>query len=760
MEKRQQLSRPNVDPLRTRSHRRKSVKAWLVACAAALVVGAFQAVAALPAAADTGDALYASASSSNTTTPCTNVGDPCTLATAITEANADTDDTIDLTDGTYTSPSGGFPAVTSSQTWQGESENGTILSGVSGISAPMVTINSGAVVRIGTLEMTGGTDTNSLAGTIDGGAISNSGTLTLTNADISDNTPSSSETDQGVFGGGVFNAGAVILTQDTFDSDSADSGGGGADGGAIYNDFGTVTASDDSFIDNSVESGVEASSGGAIFSYGTLTIADDTFTLNSAGGSGGAILEGLGTGFSVVGSTFVDNDAPDGASIANNPGDAPPTTVADDFFSDAVASCDQGGATWTDDGYNVGSDSSCFSSTPATGDDDAGSILAGEVGSPADNGGPTPTIDFASDNPALGIIPNTSAVTITEADGTPYTPCPTVDQRGIPSPPGAMCNAGSVQSSFLTTVNGNSSAATITYGTEATFAETDGLPASGSGTVTFSSASPSATLCSFSYPTDTSCTTSPTLDAGTYSGIEATFTDTDGFYSNESAANVLSLTVNQATESTTTRLQESSSSVEFGQERFETFSATVTGQTGAGYPEGTVTVFDASRPLCSAPLGTGTGDAASARCSLSNEELNAGTYSDVYARFTPGGTSSSDSNDTYTGSVSSTKRFTVSPASTATTLTLTSPVTYGSEGAVDFHITVRATGAVPVGSILVLHNSTILCSTTLGPGGTGTCTLSAKQLKADTYSVTALYTPSSENFLPSSSTPHKLVVRA
>ena len=69
-------------------------------------------------------------------------------------------------------------------------------------------------------------------------------------------------------------------------------------------------------------------------------------------------------------------------------------------------------------------------------------------------------------------------------------------------------------------------------GTEATFAETDGLPASGSGTVTFSSGSPSATLCSFSYPTDTSCTTSPTLDAGTYSGIEATFTDTDGFYSN------------------------------------------------------------------------------------------------------------------------------------------------------------------------------------------------------------------------------------
>jgi hypothetical protein len=138
--------------------------------------------------------------------------------------------------------------------------------------------------------------------------------------------------------------------------------------------------------------------------------------------------------------------------------------------------------------------------------------------------------------------------------------------------------------------------------------------------------------------------------------------------------------------------------------------------------------------------------------------LNASTYPDISARFTPANPSSSNDNYIYTGSASSIKLVTVNAASTATHLSLTSPITVGAEGAADFHITVTASGATPAGSILVLSNSTILCSTTLGPGGTGTCTLTAKQLKTGTYSVTAIYTPSSENFLPSSSTPHNLVV--
>jgi hypothetical protein len=97
--------------------------------------------------------------------------------------------------------------------------------------------------------------------------------------------------------------------------------------------------------------------------------------------------------------------------------------------------------------------------------------------------------------------------------------------------------------SFSTTVNGSSTSATITYGAQATLAES-GLPAGATGTVTFTSATPSATLCTITdYPTNTSCTTSATLATGTYTGISATFSDTDGNHSGSTSTNTVSLTV-------------------------------------------------------------------------------------------------------------------------------------------------------------------------------------------------------------------------
>jgi hypothetical protein len=818
------VSRRERLPVRT--HGRRAFKTWLVAGAAALMAGGSQIVTALPAAANTGVTLYTSASSVNTTTPCTNSGDPCTLATVITEANGDTGDTINLSDGSYTAPTTGFTPVTTDQTWQGESESGTILSGVSGMTAAIVTITSGTVA-MNDLTISGGTNNTGF-----GGGIANADTLTVNESVISDNEVGNptGATD----GGGIYSTGTLTLTQDSFSGNTA-SNHSGAFGGAVHNNGGELTATGDTFFDNTA-SAVGLVCGGAICSSGTavvshdiftdntassssvsaggaiesdyvhpLTATDDTFTGNSAlvggaisnDGSGamtvardtfaentaatgggiyvpqgvatvtdstffdnGAIGNGGGIGgatevtLSVVGSTFSNNAAADfGNSLESGDGTI---SVADDVFSGA-ASCDRGTGTWTDDGYNVASDSSCFSVTPATGDDNAGSGLGTELGPLAGNGGPTQTIELLAGNPALGIIPNNSTVTITQADGTSYTPCPvTTDQRGISSPPGASCDSGAVQSSFPTTVNGSSTSATISYGATATFAETEGLPPAATGTVTFNSTGPIATLCTFTYPTDTSCTTVP--NAGTYTGIVATFTDTDGTYSDASADNVLALTVLHVVASTTTTLQLASGSTEFGQEHFETFSTKVTGHSGDGYPRGTVTVYNGTSVLCSSSLPIGTGDAATAKCSLTNDQLDAATYPDIHARFSPGSPSSSNTNYIYTLSASSIKHFTVNPASTATTLTLTSPVTFGAESSANFHITVKATGATPSGSILILSNSTILCSTTLGSGGTGTCTLTAKELAAGTYSVTAIYTPSNENFLPSSSIPHTLVV--
>ncbi len=91
---------------------------------------------------------------------------------------------------------------------------------------------------------------------------------------------------------------------------------------------------------------------------------------------------------------------------------------------------------------------------------------------------------------------------------------------------------------FAITVNGGSSA-TIVTGSQATLAES-GLPGgAATGTVTLTSGS---TLCTFSYPANTSCQTATSLAAGTYT-VSATFTDADGNFTNSTATNTVTLTV-------------------------------------------------------------------------------------------------------------------------------------------------------------------------------------------------------------------------
>ena len=107
------------------------------------------------------------------------------------------------------------------------------------------------------------------------------------------------------------------------------------------------------------------------------------------------------------------------------------------------------------------------------------------------------------------------------------------------------------------------------------------------------------------------------------------------------------------------------SPITYGAETAETFSGTVTGHSGDGYPEGTVTLYDGSTPveLCAETLPTGSGDSAGFSCALTASQLNAGTYSNVDAVFSPGGTSSSNSAFVYTTSTSTpAQSFTVKAA--------------------------------------------------------------------------------------------------
>ena len=218
-------------------------------------------------------------------------------------------------------------------------------------------------------------------------------------------------------------------------------------------------------------------------------------------------------------------------------------------------------------------------------------------------------------------------------------------------------------------------------------------------------------------------------------------------------------------ESTTVTLSAVTSSVTYGSEGAETFSATVTGQSGDGYPEGTVDFNYGLGPttMCSSSTSTATtSDTATYSCSLAATQLAPTTYSEVDAVYTPGSPSSSNTGYTYTTSTSTpTQSFTVNAApAESTTVTLsavTSPVTYGSEGAETFSATVtgQSGDGYPEGTVDFNYGlgPTTVCSSststaTTSDTATYSCSLAATQLAPTTYSdVDAVYTPGS----PSSS---------
>jgi hypothetical protein len=103
------------------------------------------------------------------------------------------------------------------------------------------------------------------------------------------------------------------------------------------------------------------------------------------------------------------------------------------------------------------------------------------------------------------------------------------------------------------------------------------------------------------------------------------------------------------------------------------------------------------------------------------------------ALFTP-----SDSTDY--AAVTTLTTVTVKPSPTHALLTFTTPVVVGSEDAANFMVTVTATsGGSPGGKASVRVSGTTLCNATI-TAGRGTCTLTASQLSAGSYAVTALFT--------------------
>jgi hypothetical protein len=207
---------------------------------------------------------------------------------------------------------------------------------------------------------------------------------------------------------------------------------------------------------------------------------------------------------------------------------------------------------------------------------------------------------------------------------------------------------------------------------------------------------------------------------------------------------------------TTTGLGLSLTSVAYGSETSEIFTVTVTGQSGDGYPEGTVAVYNSTTELCSATLYPVSSDSASSACALAASELAGGGYNQVFATYNPGTTSSSDPSYTYaTSSSTPVQAFSVSSVNTTTGLGLSlTSVAYGSETSEIFTVTVtgQSGDGYPEGTVTVYNSTTKLCSATLNPvssdSASATCSLTAYELAAGAYSnVFATYSPG----IPSSS---------
>jgi hypothetical protein len=190
---------------------------------------------------------------------------------------------------------GALPALTQSITLTGPGANAVIVSGNN--TSRVFNIAATATVAISGLTIADGhVDIRS-----DGGGIFNAGALTVTDSAFSGNF--------GGGGGGIYNMGTLAFANCTFTGNSAGSGG------SLFNDQGLVTVADSAFTSNSAVAG-----GGIYCGSGMVTVIDSTLNGNSASGEagGGGGIYNVGT-LIVTGSFLSDNSANtnSGGGIAN-----------------------------------------------------------------------------------------------------------------------------------------------------------------------------------------------------------------------------------------------------------------------------------------------------------------------------------------------------------------------------------------------------------------------------------------------------------
>lgn len=224
----------------------------------------------------------------------------------------------------------------------------------------------------------------------------------------------------GTTGGGINNNGMLTIKNSTFTGNQAFAGGG-----SIHNS-GTLTVENSTFSTNS------AHYGGGISNTSALTISNSTFFSNNATTIGGGVYNENGT-LTVTNGTFYGNSATTGGGIYNNTG----ATL--NYANTILANSTAGGDCWNEgtvftNNHNLVRDGSCFT-VPS---DDP------KLGTLADNGGPTQTMELLTGSPALDAGDNGVCAA---------TPINNLDQRGVTRPLGPHCDIGAYEATFVPVVN-------------------------------------------------------------------------------------------------------------------------------------------------------------------------------------------------------------------------------------------------------------------------------------------------------------------
>jgi CSLREA domain-containing protein len=348
-------------------------------------------------------------------------GNPCTLRDAINAADTAPGNDVVIPAGDYKLSLGQLP-ITQNMSVAGAGPRTTTIDAEG--TSRVIYVNPGIQAAIHDLTVKGGAAGPSSSPFFgEGGGILTEGTLSLRRTAIVGNT--STITGGGLsapFKGNSSGNGAVTTTiEDSLIADNKVTGGGGAGSGGGLNLFGDATVTNSTVTGNSVDNPGGNEGGGITSAANFFSASPGTLTLLNVTVAGNSIPSPSGLGGGLSGANF--NLFPVTPPLLSNL-TAKNTLIAGNTVGGAAQDCSQ--VNLVSSSHNLSGDSTC-------GFSDSGSLQNAnpQLGSLADNGGPTNTLKPADASPAKNAGDNNG--------------CPASDQRGIGRPQAGICDIGAVE---------------------------------------------------------------------------------------------------------------------------------------------------------------------------------------------------------------------------------------------------------------------------------------------------------------------------